>query len=145
MFPEEPKNSKEKFVSPLQGLPNVLLTPHIGGSTEEAQCNIAEFVSNKLLEYVKTGSTFSSVNFPRIQLPSLSESHRLLHIHKNVPGVLSQINTIFARNSVNVESQILRTNELIGYVIADVDKNYKDSLLNDLKNVTQTIKLRLLY
>jgi D-3-phosphoglycerate dehydrogenase / 2-oxoglutarate reductase len=145
VFPEEPKDSKEKFISPLQGLPNVLLTPHIGGSTEEAQCNIAEFVSNKLLEYVKTGSTFSSVNFPRIQLPSLSESHRLLHIHKNVPGVLSQINTIFAGNSVNVESQFLRTNELIGYVIADVDKNYKDSLLNDLKNVTQTIKLRLLY
>ena len=145
VFPEEPKDAKETFTSPLQGLSNVLLTPHIGGSTEEAQFNIAEFVSNKLLEYVKTGSTFSSVNFPRIQLPSLSDSHRLLHVHKNVPGVLSQINSIFARNSVNVESQYLRTNELIGYVIADVDKNYKDSLMDDLKNVAHTIKLRLLY
>jgi len=145
VFPEEPKDSKEKFISPLQGLQNILLTPHIGGSTEEAQCNIADFVSSKLFEYVKTGSTFSSVNFPRIQLPSLNESHRLLHIHKNVPGVLSQINSIFAGNSVNVESQFLRTNELIGYVIADVDKNYKDSLMDDLKNVANTIKLRLLY
>jgi D-3-phosphoglycerate dehydrogenase len=145
VFPEEPKNSNEKFFSPLQGLPNVLLTPHIGGSTEEAQYNIAEFVSNKLIEYDKTGSTFTSVNFPRIQLPSLSDSHRLLHVHKNVPGVLSQINSIFARNSVNVESQFLRTNELIGYVIADVDKKYNDSLLDDLKNVDHTIKVRILY
>ena len=126
-------------------MPNVLLTPHIGGSTEEAQYNIAEFVSNKLIEYNKTGSTFTSVNFPRIQLPSLSDSHRLLHVHKNVPGVLSQINSIFARNSVNVESQYLRTNELIGYVIADVDKKYNDSLLDDLKNVDHTIKVRILY
>jgi len=145
VFPDEPHNSKDKFYSPLQNLPNVLLTPHIGGSTEEAQLNIAEFVSNKLVEYVKNGSTFTSVNFPKIQLPLATESHRLLHIHKNVPGVLSQINTIFARNSVNVVSQLLRTNELIGYVIADVDKEYKDSLMDDLRNVTNTIKVRILY
>jgi D-3-phosphoglycerate dehydrogenase len=144
VFPEEPRASNEKFYSSLQGLPNVLLTPHIGGSTEEAQYNIAEFVSNKLIEYVNTGSTYTSVNFPRIQLPSLNNSHRLLHVHKNVPGVLSQINSIFARNSVNVESQFLRTNELIGYVIADVDKNYDDSLMDDLKNVANTIKVRIL-
>jgi D-3-phosphoglycerate dehydrogenase len=145
VFPDEPRASNEKFYSPLQGLPNVLLTPHIGGSTEEAQHNIAEFVSNKLVEYVFTGSTYTSVNFPRIQLPSINNSHRLLHVHKNVPGVLSQINSIFARHSVNVESQFLRTNELIGYVIADVDKNYNDSLLDDLKNVANTIKVRILY
>jgi D-3-phosphoglycerate dehydrogenase len=145
VFPEEPGASNEKFYSPLQGLPNVLLTPHIGGSTEEAQYNIAEFVSNKLIEYVNTGSTFTSVNFPRIQLPSINNSHRLLHVHKNVPGVLSQINSIFARNSVNVESQFLRTNELIGYVIADVDKNYNDSLMDDLRKVANTIKVRILY
>ena len=144
VFPEEPRSPDDKFFSPLQNLPNVLLTPHIGGSTEEAQYNIAEFVSNKLIEYVKTGSTFTSVNFPRIQLPSLTGSHRLLHIHKNLPGVLSQINTIFARNSVNVESQFLRTNEKIGYVVTDVDKKYKDSLLEDLKNVDHTIKVRIL-
>jgi D-3-phosphoglycerate dehydrogenase len=144
VFPEEPRSPDDKFFSPLQNLPNVLLTPHIGGSTEEAQYNIAEFVSNKLIEYVKTGSTFTSVNFPRIQLPSLTGSHRLLHIHKNLPGVLSQINAIFARNSVNVESQFLRTNEKIGYVVTDVDKKYKDSLLEDLKNVDHTIKVRIL-
>ncbi|MCX6151372.1 MAG: phosphoglycerate dehydrogenase [Ignavibacteriales bacterium] len=145
VFPEEPKSADEKFYSPLQNLPNVLLTPHIGGSTEEAQYNIAEFVSNKMIEYLRTGSTYTSVNFPKIQLPSMSDSHRLLHVHKNLPGVLSQINTIFARNSVNVESQFLRTNELIGYVIADVDKNYNDSLMGDLEKVAHTIKLRILY
>ena len=144
VFPEEPRSPDDKFLSPLQNLSNVLLTPHIGGNTEEAQYNIAEFVSNKLIEYVKTGSTFTSVNFPRIQLPFLTGSHRLLHIHKNLPGVLSQINTIFARNSVNVESQFLRTNEKIGYVVTDVDKKYKDSLLEDLKNVDHTIKVRIL-
>jgi D-3-phosphoglycerate dehydrogenase len=144
VFPEEPRSPEDKFFSPLQNLPNVLLTPHIGGSTEEAQYNIAEFVSNKLIEYFKTGSTYTSVNFPRIQLSPLSGSSRLLHIHKNLPGVLSQINTIFARNSVNVESQFLQTNEKIGYVVTDVDKNYNNSLLDDLKKVDNTIKVRIL-
>jgi len=144
VFPEEPQSPEDKFFSPLQNLPNVLLTPHIGGSTEEAQNNIAEFVSNKVIEYFKTGSTFTSVNLPRIQLPALSGSHRLLHIHKNLPGVLSQINSIFAQNSVNVESQFLRTNEKIGYVVTDVDKKSNDSLLEDLKNVDHTIKVRIL-
>ncbi|MGE5680235.1 MAG: NAD(P)-dependent oxidoreductase, partial [Bacillota bacterium] len=144
VFPEEPKDPDERFYSPLQHLPNVLLTPHIGGSTEEAQFNIGEFVSNKLLEYVLNGSTFTSVNFPKIQLPSIKDSHRLLHVHENVPGVLSQINTIFAQNSVNVESQYLRTNENIGYVIADVDAKYNHSLFEDLQKVAHTIKVRIL-
>ena len=144
VFPDEPQSSGDKFISPLQNLSNVLLTPHIGGSTEEAQYNIAEFVSNKLFEYFKTGSTFTSVNFPRIQLPSFTGSHRLLHVHKNIPGVLSQINAIFARNLVNIESQFLRTNEKIGYVVTDVDKRYKDSLIEDLEHVDYTIKVRVL-
>jgi len=146
VFPREPKDDKEAFVSPLKGLHNVILTPHIGGSTEEAQENIAHFVSSKLLEYVRTGSTFTSVNFPRINLPKTdgSQSHRLLHVHHNVPGVLSHINGIFAKNNVNVLSQYLRTNELIGYAIADVDKEYKDSLLDDLSKVEHTIKVRIL-
>ncbi|MGE5352528.1 MAG: phosphoglycerate dehydrogenase [Acidobacteriota bacterium] len=144
VFPEEPKDANERFVSPLQNLPNVLLTPHIGGSTEEAQYNIGEFVSSKLLEYYYTGSTYTSVNFPKIQLPSVSDAHRLLHVHENVPGVLSQINAIFARNDVNVVSQYLRTNEKIGYVIADVDTKYKESLFEDLKQVVRTIKVRIL-
>jgi D-3-phosphoglycerate dehydrogenase len=143
VFPVEPISAEEKFHSPLQNLPNVLLTPHIGGSTEEAQLNIGEFVANKSVEYVRTGSTYSSVNFPKIQLPSVKNSHRLLHVHKNVPGVLSQINNIFARNSVNVLAQYLRTNETIGYVIADVDTNYKDDLFKDLQHVDNTIKVRI--
>lgn len=146
VFPNEPKDGKEPFLTPLQSLPNVLLTPHIGGSTEEAQEDIAEFVSNKLLDYVNTGNTFTSVNFPRINVPKTGDSqvHRLLHVHRNVPGVLSQINGIFAKNNVNVLSQYLRTNELIGYVIADVDKEYKDSLFEDLQRVGHTIKVRIL-
>jgi D-3-phosphoglycerate dehydrogenase len=146
VFPNEPKDRKDPFLTPLQNLPNVLLTPHIGGSTEEAQEDIAEFVSHKLLDYIKTGNTFSSVNFPRINVQKTGDSqvHRLLHVHKNVPGVLSQINGIFAKNNVNVLSQYLRTNELIGYVIADVDKEYKDSLFDDLQEVGHTIKVRIL-
>jgi D-3-phosphoglycerate dehydrogenase len=145
VFPQEPKGGAEPFRSPLQNLPNVLLTPHIGGSTEEAQENIAEFVSSKLLEYVKTGSTFTSVNFPKIHLPRAgdSTSHRLLHVHLNVPGVLSEINGIFAKNNVNVLAQYLRTNEQIGYAIADVDRKYKESLIGDLRQVSNTIRVRI--
>ena len=146
VFPIEPKDGNEPFSTPLKGLPNVILTPHIGGSTEEAQENIGHFVSSKLLEYVHTGSTYTSVNFPSINLPNAdgSQTHRLLHVHRNVPGVLSHINGIFAKNNVNVLSQYLRTNELIGYAIADVDKEYKDSLLDDLANVDHTIQVRIL-
>ena len=146
VFPEEPKGASDPLHTPLQGLPNVLLTPHIGGSTEEAQEHIAEFVSSKLLEYVFSGNTFTSVNFPKINVPKLEDDqlHRLLHVHHNVPGVLSQINGIFAKNNVNVLSQSLRTNELIGYVVADVDKNYNDSLFEDLKNVAHTVCVRII-
>jgi D-3-phosphoglycerate dehydrogenase len=144
VFPEEPKDGKEPFHTPLQGLPNVLLTPHIGGSTEEAQENIALFVSAKLIDYLITGSTFTSVNFPRIQVPRVedTQTHRIIHVHQNVPGVLSHINGIFGKNNVNVISQYLKTNELIGYAIADVDKEYKSSLFEDLERVPHTIRVR---
>lgn len=145
VFPVEPSGNDKPFESPLQGLPNVILTPHIGGSTEEAQEDIGAFVSSKLVEYYETGSSFVSVNLPRIQLPSVNNTHRLLHIHHNVPGVLSQLNSIFARNAVNVVSQYLQTNEHIGYVIADVDKEYNDSLFDDLKNIDHTIRVRIVY
>lgn len=145
VFPVEPSGTDKPFESPLQGLPNVILSPHVGGSTEEAQYDIGEFVSNKLIEYCETGTSYVSVNLPRIQLPSVKNTHRLLHIHKNVPGVLSQLNSIFARNSVNVVGQYLRTNEHIGYVIADVDKEYDESLFDDLQKVSNTIRVRILY
>ncbi len=146
VFPEEPIDGKQSFRSPLQGLPNVILTPHIGGSTEEAQEDIAEFVTSKLLDYLNTGNTFTSVNFPRINVTRARDalSHRLLHVHHNVPGVLSHINGIFAKNNVNVLTQYLRTNELIGYVAADVDREYKDSLFEDLRKVEHTIRVRIL-
>jgi len=145
VFPDEPRDAKETFFTPLQRLQNVLLTPHIGGSTEEAQADIAEFVSNKLIDYLTNGSTFTSVNFPKLNVAKIGDPqlHRLLHVHRNVPGVLSQINGIFAKNNVNVLSQYLRTTDLIGYVIADVDKEYTDSLFADLQRVDHTIKVRI--
>ncbi len=145
VFPHEPKTNHEEFLSELRGLPNVLLTPHIGGSTEEAQANIGEFVPGKLLGFVNQGNTYGSVNFPEIQLPPLAGAHRLLHIHANVPGVLAQINNIFARNGVNVVGQYLKTSEHIGYVITDIAKTYTDEMVTELRNIAQTIKFRMLY
>lgn len=145
VFPYEPKTNNEEFINELRGLPNVILTPHIGGSTEEAQENIGNFVPGKLLEYINNGSTYGSVNFPELQLPLLQDSHRLLHIHRNVPGILSQLNQIFAKHHINIKGQYLKTDENIGYVITDIAKNYDDDVVEELKNVDNTIKFRLLY
>lgn len=145
VFPHEPKTNQEEFVSELRGLPNVILTPHIGGSTEEAQANIGEFVPGKLLGFINQGNTYGSVNFPEIQLPPLANAHRLLHVHANVPGILAQINGIFARHGVNVVGQYLKTSEHIGYVITDIAKSYSDEIIAELRNVEQTIKFRMLY
>ncbi len=145
VFPYEPKTNNEEFISELRGLPNVILTPHIGGSTEEAQEGIGNYVPERLLEYINNGSTTGSVNFPEVQLPLLQESHRLLHIHKNVPGILAKINNIFAKHHINITGQYLKTNEQIGYVIMDIDKGYSDEFLQDLKNIEETIKFRMLY
>jgi D-3-phosphoglycerate dehydrogenase len=145
VFPYEPKNNKEEFISPLRGMKNVLLTPHIGGSTMEAQINIAQFVPNKLIEYINTGNTFMSVNFPNIQLPVLENAHRLIHIHKNVSGILAQINHVLAKHQINIVGQYLKTSEKIGYVITDIDKAYNKEVIKDLKGIENTIKFRVLY
>jgi D-3-phosphoglycerate dehydrogenase len=145
VFPEEPKNNNEPFYTELQGLPNVLLSPHIGGSTEEAQYNIADYVPNKIMEYINTGSTYMSVNFPEIQLPELANAHRLIHCHENVPGILAKINQILANHQINIVGQYLKTNSHIGYVITDIDKEYSKKVIQDLKAIESTIKFRVLY
>src|SRR6202012_5021363 len=117
VFPEEPKGKGDEFVSELRGLPNVILTPHIGGSTEEAQQDIGEFVAGKLADYMTSGATSLSVNMPGITLPVASGSHRLIHLHQNVPGVLAAINRVLADHDVNVEGQLLRTKDDFGYVL----------------------------
>ncbi len=145
VFPQEPKTNNEEFVNELRGLPNVILTPHVGGSTEEAQANIGQFVPGKLLEYMNNGSTYGSVNFPELQLPLLKESHRLLHIHHNMPGILARMNRIFADHHVNIHGQYLKTNETIGYAITDVDKHSADEVVEEMKQLDNTIKFRMLY
>ena len=145
VFPEEPKNNKEPFESELLGLPNTILTPHIGGSTLEAQENIARFVPGKIMEYINTGNTYNSVNFPNIQLPFLQNAHRLIHIHQNEPGVLAKINQVLANYEINIVGQYLKTNEKIGYVITDIDKAYSNEAIEALKMIPGTIRFRVLY
>jgi D-3-phosphoglycerate dehydrogenase len=144
VFPYEPKTNQESFESELRGLPNVLLTPHIGGSTAEAQRNIAEFVPERIMGYVNTGNTQQSVNLPNIQLP-VQQAHRLIHLHANVPGVLASINNVLADHHVNILGQYLKTNEHIGYVITDIDKEYAPEVIGALRKVEHTIKFRVLY
>lgn len=145
VFPVEPEKNGDRFESPLQGLPNVLLTPHIGGSTEEAQQNIGEDVSSKLLQYLEKGITLGSHTVPALSLPPQEGAHRILHIHKNVPGVLSDINTQLSKNKINIVGQYLKTNDKIGYVVVDVDKQLSNRAAQLLKEVPNTIKVRLLY
>ena len=145
VFPYEPKTNNEPFENELRGLPNVILTPHIGGSTEEAQEGIGHYVPERLLEYMNNGSTTGSVNFPEVQLPLLVDSHRLLHIHKNVPGILAKINNIFAKHQINIIGQYLKTNEKIGYVIMDISKGYTDEFVQEIKDIDETIRFRMLY
>ena len=145
VFPVEPEKNGDSFKSPLQGLPNVILTPHIGGSTEEAQQNIGEDVSNKLLSYLEKGITLGSHTVPALSLPPQEGAHRILHIHENVPGVLSRINTQLSKNKINIVGQYLKTNDSIGYVVVDVDKKISNQASQLLKDVPNTIKVRLLY
>ncbi len=145
VFPQEPKNNQEEFVSELRIMNNVILTPHIGGSTQEAQENIGSFVPNKMIEYVNTGNTFGSVNLPQIQLPKLENAHRLMHIHENKSGIISQMNQILAQHDANITGQYLKTTEKIGYVITDVNKEYSKEVVKALKNIEGTIRFRVLY
>ena len=145
VFPEEPKSNNEVFMSELRGLPNTILTPHIGGSTQEAQENIAHFVPNKIMDYINTGSTSNSVDFPNLQLPAFENAHRLIHIHENMPGILAKINQVLADHDINIVGQYLKTNELIGYVITDIDKEYDKEVIKALKGIEHTIKFRVLY
>ncbi|HBP41172.1 MAG: phosphoglycerate dehydrogenase [Vreelandella alkaliphila] len=145
VFPVEPKGNDEEFQSPLRGLDNVILTPHIGGSTLEAQENIGIEVAEKLITYSDNGTTVTSVNFPEVALPAHPDKHRLLHIHDNVPGVLSQINRVLSENGINISGQYLQTNDKVGYVVIDVDKAYGPQALEALKKVEHTLKIRALY
>ncbi|HEX4851791.1 MAG TPA: phosphoglycerate dehydrogenase, partial [Puia sp.] len=145
VYPWEPEKNGDKFTTPLQNLPNIILTPHIGGSTEEAQKDIGVDVSNKLFQYLEMGITIGSHTVPPLSLPQQTGTHRLLHIHKNVPGVLSEINTQLSRHNINILAQYLKTNDDIGYVVLDVDKKLSSHALQLLKGVKYTLKTRLLY
>ena len=145
VYPEEPVKNGDKFITPLQKLSNVILTPHIGGSTEEAQHSIGEDVSNKLFNFLEKGITTGSHTVPALNLPSHENTHRILHIHKNVPGVLSQINSRLSSHKINIASQYLKTNDDIGYVVLDVNKNLSKEALELLKDIKETIKVRLVY
>ena len=145
VFPEEPKSNDEPFRSPLLGLDNVILTPHIGGSTQEAQANIGLEVSEKLIRYSDNGSSLSAVNFPEVALPEHPGQHRLLHVHQNVPGMLSAINQILSESRVNIAGQYLQTNSRIGYVVIDVESDYSAAVLRALREVPGTIKARVLF
>lgn len=145
VFPIEPSSNKEPFESALRGLDNVILTPHVGGSTIEAQENIGIEVAEKLVKYSDNGTSTSSVNFPEVALPAHPGKHRLLHIHQNVPGVLSEINTVFGANNINIASQYLQTHGDIGYVVIDIDADHSDLALAKLADVTGTIRSRVLF
>jgi len=145
VFPVEPRGNDEEFVSPLREFDNVILTPHIGGSTLEAQVNIGGEVSEKFIKYSDNGSTISAVNFPEVALPVHDNVHRILHIHQNVPGVLSNINNLFSANNINICGQYLQTNNKIGYVVIDIDKAHSELALEKLREVEGTIRCRVLY
>tara|TARA_R110000868_G_scaffold332096_1_gene593155 strand:- start:753 stop:1325 length:573 start_codon:yes stop_codon:yes gene_type:complete len=145
VFPVEPKSNDDEFISPLRGLDNVLLTPHIGGSTAEAQENIGVEVAGKLVKYSDNGSTLSAVNFPEVSLAQHSGTSRLLHIHQNRPGVLIKINQAFSEKGINIAAQYLQTTAEIGYVVMEVDSDQAEEALVELKSIEGTIRARVLF
>jgi len=145
VFPEEPKNNDESFLSPLQEFQNVILTPHVGGSTKEAQENIAGYVPVRMIDFINTGNTSMSANFPNLLPPPLKNSHRIIHIHQNIPGMLAKVNGVFADHKINIIGQYLRTNERIGYTITDIETKNDGGITRLLKSIPGTIKVRILY
>ena len=147
VFPVEPASNADPFVSPLQGLPNVILTPHVGGSTEEAQDRIGGEVARKLIDYSDVGSTFGAVNFPQVQLPARPTGTRFIHVHRNVPGVLRQVNEAVSRHNINILAQYLQTDPEVGYVVLETDVvgGEGEELLSELRAVEGTIRVRVLY
>jgi len=144
VFPDEPRSSGEEFASVLRGLPNVILTPHIGGSTEEAQADIGAFVGGKLADFIGEGTTSLSVNLPRVALPPTTGTHRLAHLHRNVPGVMAEINSVLAADGVNVEAQLLGTRGDLGYALTDIGTDYPDAVVARLREMGPTVRLRVL-
>jgi D-3-phosphoglycerate dehydrogenase len=144
VFPQEPKGRGDEFKSELRGLPNVILTPHVGGSTEEAQADIGGFVANKLAQYVSEGNTTLSVNLPTIALPQPPRTHRIAHVHRNTPGVLAQVNSILAEHAVNIEGQLLATRGDYGYLLTDIGVDYPEDVLTRLRAMEQSIRVRVL-
>lgn len=145
VFPVEPRGNNDEFVSPLRGHDNAILTPHIGGSTQEAQENIGSEVAEKLVKYSDNGTTISSVNFPEVALPAHTGTHRLLHVHKNIPGILSEINRVFSENNINICGQFLQTKGTVGYVVVDIDADYSEMALERLRKINGTIRARILF
>ncbi|MEH6637457.1 MAG: phosphoglycerate dehydrogenase [Halioglobus sp.] len=145
VFPVEPRSNDDEFISPLRRFDNTFLTPHIGGSTVEAQENIGMEVAEKLAHYSDNGTSTSSVNFPEVALPEHAGSHRLLHIHHNVPGIMSAINNVFSQNNLNISAQFLQTNDAVGYVVIDIDAEYSDMALTKLAGIEGTIRSRVLF
>ncbi len=145
VFPTEPRSNDDEFISPLRQFDNTFLTPHIGGSTMEAQDNIGTEVANKLAFYSDNGTTTSSVNFPEVALPMHTSSHRLLHVHRNVPGVMTAINQVFSDKGININAQYLQTTDSVGYVVMDIDAKYSNIALAALQGVDGTIRARVLF
>ena len=145
VYPAEPKSNDEEFVSPLREFDNTFLTPHIGGSTVEAQENSGMEVAEKLAHYSDNGTTITSVNFPEVALPAHPDSHRLLHVHRNVPGIISAINSVFSDNQINISGQYLQTNETVGYVVMDIDAEHSELALSKLTAIDGTLRCRVLF
>ena len=145
VFPVEPKSNQDEFISPLRQFDNVILTPHIGGSTQEAQENIGVEVAEKMIVYSDNGTSISAVNFPQVVLPAHDNTHRLLHVHRNTPGIMSAINQIFSEFNINVAAQYLQTNDRVGYVVVDIEAEYSQGALAALKGIAGTIRCRVLF